>query len=212
VNGILGRLLGRHPADGQGAREARWVVVDCETSGLDPTRDRLLALGAIALRDGRVALDETFEAVLRSPRPSATENILVHGIGADAQLAGRDPGEALPEFSRFLGASVPVAFHAPFDAAILRRAMPTAGADAPRIWLDVAQLAPALFPGRPHRALDDWLGEFGIAPLRRHDALGDALATAQLFLVLIAEAARQGAHHAGDLRRLAREARWLGAR
>ena len=35
---------------------ARWVVIDCETSGLDAARDRLLSVGAVCVRDGRVDL------------------------------------------------------------------------------------------------------------------------------------------------------------
>jgi DNA polymerase III subunit epsilon len=209
---MLGRLLGGRGPGALAAREIRWVVVDCETSGLDPASDRLLSLGAIAVRGQRIVLDEAFHAVLHSPQPSAAENILVHGIGADAQRAGRAPAEALAEFAAFLGDAPVVAFHAPFDAAVLRRALRAVGRPAPDRWLDLAQLAPALYPGKTHRALDDWLGEFSIVPLRRHDALGDANATAQLFLVLLAEAGRQGAHRVADLRRLERDGRWLGAR
>lgn len=186
--------------------------VDCETSGLDPQYDRLLALGAVAVRGARIVVEESFEAVLRADAPSAAANIMVHGIGGDAQLAGRPAREALCAFEAFAAGAPLVAFHAPFDAAALGGAMRAAGLRAPRDWLDLARLAPALYPGRPHRALDDWLGEFGIAPLRRHDALGDALSAAQLLLVLLAEAARQGAHRVADLRRLQREARWLGSR
>ena len=147
-------------------RAARWVVVDCETSGLDAARDRLLAVGAVAVRGGRIELAESFSAVLRQEQASDPANILVHGIGGEAQRAGRPAGDALREFSAFLGEGLPAAFHAPFDATILRRAMARVpGLQAPRAWLDLARLAPALFPGkrREERALDDWLGEFGIA-------------------------------------------------
>ena len=41
---------------------ARWVVIDCETSGLDAARDRLLSVGAVAVRDGVVDLQDFFEA------------------------------------------------------------------------------------------------------------------------------------------------------
>ena len=70
-------------------------------------------------------------------------------------------------------------------------------------------LAPAIFPGRKARQLEDWLAQFGIAVQDRHDALGDAFSTAQLLLVLIAEAKRQGAATAEELRALAGAGRWL---
>jgi DNA polymerase III subunit epsilon len=186
----------------------RWVVVDCESSGLDPARDRLLALGAVAVRDGRIAPAESFAALLRQAAPSAPENILVHGIGAQAQLSGRPPEEALAELRAFLGEGMPVAFHAEFDAELLRRAL---GRAAPRRWLDLAVLAPALYPERAAacRALDDWLAAFGIAQQARHDALGDAFAAAQLLLVLLAAARRQGVATLEGLQGTARARRWL---
>ena len=197
-------------------RAVRWVVVDCETSGLDAARDRLLAVGAVAVRGGRIVLGESFSAALRQDVASDAANILVHGIGGDAQAGGRAPGDALRDFSAFLGEGLPVAFHAPFDAAVLRRAMAAAELAVPARWLDAARLAPALFPSAgpakgARRALDDWLVEFGIACPRRHDALADAYATAQLLLVLLAEAERQGAGTVDRLRKLERSGRWIGS-
>jgi DNA polymerase-3 subunit epsilon len=186
----------------------RWVSIDCETSGLDAQRDQLLALGAVAVRDGRVEPGESFRTLLRQERPSEPGNILVHGIGAEAQLAGRPAAGALDAFRAFVGDGVPVAFHADFDAELLRRAL---GRAAPRRWLDLAALAPALYPERAAacRALDDWLAAFGIAQQARHDALGDAFAAAQLLLVLLAAARRQGVATLEGLQAAARARRWL---
>jgi len=214
----LGRVLARPfgAAAPLSLRAARWVVVDCETSGLDVSRDRLLAVGAVAVRGGRIELAESFSAVLRQDVASDAANILVHGIGGEAQRSGRPAGEVLREFSEFLGEGLPVGYHAPFDDAVLRRAMAREpGLRAPRDWLDLAQLAPVLRPGSPERAqraLDDWLEEFGIACPQRHDALADAYATAQLLLVLLAEAERQGSGTVQRLRRLERAGRWIGSR
>jgi DNA polymerase III subunit epsilon len=168
---------------------ARWVVIDCETSGLDAARDRLLSVGAVIARDGAVVTDEFFEGYVRQETPSATENILIHGIGGDAQRGGQPLAEVIDALARFLGDGIPVAFHAPFDAAVLRRH----GLQARAKWLDLATLAPALFPakGRADSPLEHWLGAFGIPARARHDALGDAFATAQLLLVALGEAKRQ---------------------
>ena len=213
---LLARLFGGANGNGTALRAARWVVVDCETSGLDAARDRLLSVGAVTVRGGRIDLGASFSAVLRQDAPSEPANILVHGIGGEAQLGGRPAADALREFSAFLGDGLPVAFHARFDAAVLRRAMAATGLQAPRAWMDAALLAPALFPGAgpakgERRALDDWLAEFGIAHLARHDALADAYATAQLFLVLLSEAERHGAGTVDRLRRLEQSGRWVAS-
>ncbi len=207
--GALARLFGpRKRKAVVPLRSPRWVVVDCESSGLNPARDRLLSIGAVALREGRVDTAQCFSAVLRQEQASAADNILVHGIGAEAQLGGGDPAAALQAFAAFIADSPPVAFHAAFDRALLERAIP----GWKRRWLDLAELAPALFPGpaRSCRSLDDWLAAFAIPHLARHDALADAYATAQLLLVLLAEAERQGFASADDLFTAARGHRWLG--
>lgn len=168
---------------------ARWVSIDCETSGLDAARDRLLSVGAVQAQDGRVALEPAFHAYVRQEAPSARDNILVHGIGGDAQLAGRPLPEVTALLRAFLEDSIPVGFHAPFDEAVLRRH----GLELRAKWLDLATLLPAFFPdkGRADSPLEHWLAAFGIPALARHDALGDAFATAQLLLVALADARRQ---------------------
>jgi DNA polymerase III subunit epsilon len=213
VIGALARLLGLgHADDALPPRALRWVVVDCESSGLDPERDRLLSIGAVAVREGRVAHADAFGAVLRQEQASAVPNILVHGIGEEAQLGGRDPAAALDEFARYVAGAPLVAFHAAFDQALLRRAMAASGAGWNPRWLDLAQLAPALYPQRAKSctSLDDWLAAFAIGHPARHDAMADAYATAQLLLILLAEAERQRLSSAGELFAIARARRWLG--
>ena len=199
----LARIRGRTPLVA-----VRWVVVDCETSGLDPARDRLLAVGAVVVRAGRVELADSFSAVLRQEQPSEPANILVHGLGGETQRGGQPADQALEAFRAFLADGFPVAFHAPFDAEVLRRALPRR---MPRRWLDLAALAPALYPApaRTCGAFDDWLRAFGIEPQARHDALGDAFCAAQLLLVLLAEAEHQGVATLESLLAAARGSRWL---
>lgn len=179
--------------------EANWVVLDCETSGLDPRRDRLLAVGALRVAGGRIDLAQGFSARVRAPAPSAPANILVHGIGGDAQLAAPLAEEVLPRFAGFVGDAVAVAYQAWFDREVLRRAMAGVGLRAPRRWLDLEPLALDLFPRHTAASLDDWLGAFGIEHAGRHDALLDALAAAELLLVLLAAARRQGRRSVEDL-------------
>lgn len=192
----------------------RVIVVDVETSGLDPFRDRLISIGAIAVQSGLVCLDESFETVLRQEVASEDHNILIHGIGGSAQMLGRDPAAALVDFLAFSGKVPLVAFHSDFDRVLIERATTAAlGIKPDNLWLDLAVLAPALFPdyGRTVRTLDDWLQFFGIQNPDRHDALADALATAQLLLVVLAAAGRQGLATWAQLARLQKDQKWLGA-
>jgi DNA polymerase-3 subunit epsilon len=158
-----------------------------------------------------VDLADAFEARVRQDIPSSAENIVVHGIGGDAQvLEGRELDSVVREFAGFVGNDVPVGFHAGFDAGILRRH----GLKLRAKWLDLAGLAPALFPalGNKQSNLDHWLAAFGIPAQARHDALGDAFATAQLLLVMLNEAKRQRVDTVEALLKTERAGRWLARR
>lgn len=204
----LDRLRGqRHPAlnQAQAARLAAWrglarfkldtpvnetrfVVVDIESSGLDLTRDRLLAIGAVAVTGGRVVLADSLDLVLRQDTASSHENILIHGIGGQAQRSGMDAVDALLDFLEYLGTSPLIAFHAAFDRGMIEKTLwRSLGLRLDHEWADLAHLAPALHPDLAQRlhSLDQWTAHFGIHNFARHSALADALATAQLLLSLM---------------------------
>ncbi|MEO8675147.1 MAG: 3'-5' exonuclease [Casimicrobiaceae bacterium] len=209
-------LAGGRRRDADDVTTGRWVVVDTETTGLDPARDRLVAIGAVAVDDDGIRLDDSFEIVLQSMAPGAAASIEVHGIGQQAQAAGTPAAAALVAFRDWAAGAPRVGFHVDFDRAVLRNAALHAGVAMDEgSWLDLAPLAAAIAPEahpRGGQSLDDWLTAFGIECMSRHNAAADALATAELLLRLRAIAARQG--HAGyaALARIARQRKWLGGR
>lgn len=191
---------------------ARYVVMDVETTGLDLTRDRLIAIGAVAVEGGRIDLADSFEVVLRQDQISSKDNILIHGISGEAQREGLLPAAALAAFLDYLGKSPLVAFHVTFDETMIRRAMRThLGLAFKHSWLDLAYLMPSLLPERAqhYRTLDDWSGRFHIANYARHSALADALATAQLLLAALPLAKRRLSRHYNSLRDLEKAQRWV---
>jgi len=169
----------------------RFVVVDVETTGLNLLTDTLISIGAVAVVNGRIALGDSFSVVLQQRESSRKENILIHGISGSVQREGVPPVDALLAFLEYLGKSPLVAFHVAFDETMIRRAMRQyLGISFKRLWLDLAYVLPALYPDlmRGHRALDDWVSHFDIRNDDRHNAVADALATAELLLVAIAQA------------------------
>jgi DNA polymerase-3 subunit epsilon len=197
---------------GRPATSGRWVVVDVESSGLDAVNDSLIAVGALAVVDGAIDLADSFEVVLRQDAPSATDNIEVHGIGGTEQTQGEEPAIALAAFLDFVGKDPLVAFHAPFDATMLRRAVDRhLGIGFKRPWLDLADIAPLAWPRYASRlqGLDDWLEAFSIPVAFRHRAIADCLATAQLLLRILPHARGIGAATAGELVSLSESNRWL---
>lgn len=201
----------------QAGSPQRWLVLDVESSGLDAASDRLLALAAVSVRvDARrawIELADSFEVVLRQPddvSPLDRANILVHGIGVAAQRRGMDPAQALQRFEAFAGDAPLLGFHVAFDKLLIDRALRAQRVRRLRNpWLDIADIAAVLRPQVAARTLDDWLLACGIPCARRHQAMADALATAELLLHLLPSARADGATGFRDLARLAARRRWL---
>ncbi len=188
----------------------RFVVVDVETSGLNPFSDRLIAIGALTVEDCTVRLNSGFEVVLCQPQASTRANILIHGIDGTTQLGGLAPATALIHFLDYAERAPLVGFHADFDRVMIDRAAREALGQTPStVWLDLAYLAPAVFPGLALQGLDAWTQHFDIENHARHNALADALATAQLLQIVLARAIATGITTLGDLQRIESDQRWL---
>ena len=187
----------------------RWVVVDTETSGLSPERDRLLAIGGVAVDDEGIRVGDSFEVIVQGEPSGDAENIVVHGIGYGEQAAGTPAREALAALRRMgrgrAARGVPCRLRS--DGASRR-----VGACRPR------RRRPAVArPGTARRGaragchghggarLDDWLAAFGIECAVRHNAAADALAAAELLLRL--RASRQSSESSGSTRWSARRVR-----
>lgn len=169
------------------ASQGRYVVVDVESSGLNVNKDRLIAIGAIAVVGGRVDLGDGLDIVLQQDKISDKANILIHGISGTAQREGVPPAEALLTFLEYLGKDPLMAFHVAFDNTMISKALRRhLGLKFEHPWSDLAYMTPALYIDLVHRcrSLDHWMEHFGIGNFARHSALADALSTAELLLAL----------------------------
>jgi DNA polymerase-3 subunit epsilon len=191
---------------------SRFVVVDVETTGLSLAKDRLIAIGAVAVKGGQIDFGDSFEIVVQQQTASAKDNILIHGISSTAQTEGIAPAEALLDFLEYLGRDPLIAFHVTFDETLIKRALKDyLGLSLKHTWLDLAYAVPALYPelSRKYHALDDWIGYFRISNFARHSALADALATAQLFQVAASTARRRNITELKGLLELEKAQRWV---
>jgi DNA polymerase-3 subunit epsilon len=179
---------------------ARYVVAEVETSGPGGRRDRLISIGAVAVARMQVDLADCFTTVLRQERASADANILVHGIGGQAQLAGVEPALGMLDFLDYLGMAPLVAFRADVARTVVERAMKSIlGVPFRHPWIDLAALLPALFPQAGCATREDWLDRFGLAAASWHDATADAFVAAQLLQVALDAASRAGIVNARQL-------------
>ncbi|MEQ1885563.1 MAG: exonuclease domain-containing protein [Bryobacteraceae bacterium] len=179
--------------------EVRFVLLDSETTGLDPRKDRLITIGALGVKSGEILLDDCFEALLKVTHN--TSSVTVHGITRDDSLRGYDEPEALELFLPYLRDGVIVGHHIGHDVATFNAAYERHyGFQLQNRFLDTMDLTLHLerdgaFPGREQIrsfTLDALCDMFGVIPHDRHTAPGDALITALVFLRLLNLAKKVG--------------------
>lgn len=181
-----------------------FVVLDLETTGLSPERDRITEVGAVKVRGGEV-LGE-LRSFVHPGRPIPPAVTAVTGI-TDPMVADAPTAEViLPTVRRFIGDAVLVAHNARFDLSFLRAALARAGLGGfdPMV-VDTARLA--------RRLVRDEVRDLRLATLARfaksrhdpaHRALADARATVDVLHALIERAGTLGATTVEDLQELTR--------
>ena len=168
------------------------VAFDLETTGLDPARDEIVQIGAVRIVGGRLLRGESFEQLVDPGRPVPPSSTRFHGL-TDAMLEGAPPPAiALARFKTFLGDAILIAHNAAFDVAFLRRKEELAGVRFDNPVLDTLLLSALLDPDTGDHSLDAAAARHGITIRARHSALGDAMATAELFLALVPRLERRG--------------------
>lgn len=183
-------------------QDTRLVVMDLETSGLDTRRDKVLSIGAVVIEQGAIDMGTQYECTLYRENHQVTEAILIHGIPPSEIAEGMGAADALLDFMEFSGECVFLAFHAGFDLRMLRRGLrEDLGQRLQHSFIDVAEMAPMLCPDAKvgRGGLDDWQSHFHLNNSQRHNAAADALATAEIALILLSKARVQGIHTLAEL-------------
>jgi DNA polymerase III subunit epsilon len=170
------------------AARVREIVLDTETTGLDPYQGhRLVEIGCIELVN-RIPSGQTFHRYLNPERDMPAEAFAVHGLSADF-LRDKPPfAEIAEELIAFIGDAPLVAHNAMFDLGFLNAELERARkslVNRERL-IDTLLLARRKHPGGPNR-LDDLCARYGIDNSRRtkHGALLDAEILAEVYVELI---------------------------
>ncbi|HUM17399.1 MAG TPA: exonuclease domain-containing protein [Candidatus Nitrosotalea sp.] len=176
--------------------ELTFVVFDTETTGLRPEAgDRVVSLAGVRVRGGRVRPHETFDTLVDPGRSVPPESVRIHGITDEMLIGAPSMVTVLPAFLEFVGPAVLVGHEASFDLRFLEPAARRLGLPsltAARPILDTRLLSRSLHgPGESH-TLEAVAGRLGVTVTGRHSALGDALATAEIFVRLLALVQKRG--------------------
>lgn len=187
--------------------QVRFVVFDTETTGLDPTSDSVLSIGAVAVKGGVIDVKDSFECVVHQAHVSR-DSISVHGLTPGRVQAGLPEKEAIQKFIHFIQGSVLVAHHAGFDRAVINNSIRKHfHAKLLNKTLDTANFSIRLEKfghdpesiRREEYSLDALCRRYQITTHDRHTAPGDSFITAQLFQKLLRLAEKRGIRTLGDL-------------
>jgi DNA polymerase III subunit epsilon len=172
-----------------------FLAVDVETTGLNPRRHHVLAVGWVPLTAGQVVLAGAHEVVVRPPSGVGVgDSATVHGLTDDTLASAPTLTDVLPALLAALHGRVLLAHHTPIELGFLERAARAAyGARLPLTAVDTLALQHRFVVG-PHEEvppgqlrLDAARRHFGLPRYPAHRALTDAIATAELLLAQIAE-------------------------
>jgi DNA polymerase-3 subunit epsilon/CBS domain-containing protein len=178
-----------------------FIAIDLETTGLDPRRDRIVAVAALKFIEGATVPElVTLVNPGRSIPASATS---IHGID-DAMVTGApDEMSAVGRLDAITAEQVIVGHGVAFDIAVLARARGAASAPRPpRAVLCTQRLAASLYPGWPDCSLEVACERLAVSVERRHTADGDAQMAGRLLLQLLPRLQQRGI-------RTVAEALWL---
>ena len=162
------------------------VVLDTETTGLDPAKARIVEIGAVPLRRGR--LDET--AVLRrlvNPgEPIPADATRIHAIDDSSVASAPKFAGVWPDISAATSDAILIGHTFGFDLAVLKRECERADlAWVPPRTLDTRLLAQVAEPNLGGYTLEQLAQWLGVEIDKRHSALADAIITGKIFLALL---------------------------
>ena len=194
-----------HPErDETGLDKLAFTVFDTETTGLSPSEDEIISIGAVRVVNGRLLRHETFDQLVDPGRPVSPISAKLTGIAAEL-LAGQPPIETvLPAFARFCGDTVLVGHDVGFDLRFLALKEERTGVRLSQPVLDTLLLDAALQPEQEDHSLEAIAARLGVSVIGRHTALGDAILTAEIFLRQLRLLAAQELVTLGRARRAAR--------
>ena len=166
-------------------KDLDFVVVDVEATGAKMPPNRLIELGAYRIRGGRIV--DKFMSLVNPEIP--IPRFVASLTGISNEMVKRAPvfAEVAPQWLDFVSDSVLVAHNAPFDTSFLNHEISRVypGHRMVNPHLCTVRLSRRALPDLCNHRLDTIADHFSIPIISRHRAGSDALATAEIFILLL---------------------------
>lgn len=172
-------------------RDVRFLVLDCEMSGLDPRKSELLSVGWVRIQNSHIQYS-TRKHLLMHMRDGVGESIKIHGL-FDYNLAGAGSvASVLGALAKEIPGSILVFHHALLDIAFLQKAsLQSFGCPLHFQYIDTMAVEQQRLNRQGKAAnlrLNMCRDRYGLPKAFEHNAMFDAVATAELLLAQIAYA------------------------
>ena len=187
-------------------RELEFAALDFETTGLDYGKDAVVSFGVVPVLRGRVAVGEAVHQLVVPEVPSSPDSMKIHRILPQDLVDAAPPEVARERLRNCLEGRFLITWFADVEIAFLTKMF----GGGSRSWRRRTVVVRELFieleaVSRSRRyTLSSVAEHYGVPVANAHDALDDALVTAQLFLMLAARLEGAGRGTARSLLRLTR--------
>lgn len=165
--------------NGLGEKEQLFAIIDTETTGGNPSKDRVMEI-AIIVHNGKKIVKQ-YSSLINPEAPIMPFVVSLTGINNDMLKDAPTFPEIAKEINELTENAIFVAHNARFDYGVLRNEFKRIGMRFNRKQLCTVKLARQILPGYKSYSLGKLCREMGIPVDNRHRALGDAEATALLF-------------------------------
>jgi DNA polymerase-3 subunit epsilon len=182
-----------------------FTVFDTETTGLTPSEDEIVSIGAVRIVNGRLLRQETFDRLVDPGRPVDPTSTRVHGISSEMLEGQPTIDEVLPQFAQFAEGTVLVGHNVAFDLRFLELKEARTGVRFTQPVLDTLLLSAVVSPDEEDHSLEAMAARLGASVIGRHTALGDAMLTGEIFLKQSRLLAARGLRTLGEVREAARQ-------
>ena len=159
------------------------VVFDIETTGFSPIKNKIIEIGAVKVKNGKIT--DKFSTFVNPEVPIPFEIEKLTSISDNMVLNAPTIEQVLPKFLEFCGDAVMVAHNASFDMSFMKHNALLLGKAFDPAILDTVSMARFLLPNLHRFKLDTVAKELKISLENHHRAVDDAGATAEIFVKFV---------------------------
>lgn len=159
-----------------------YIAFDLETTGLNPMENEIIEIGALKVRDGKVA--ERFMEFIRPSSPISSEITDLTGITNEMVASARPRGAVIADFLDFCEEDVLIGHNIGFDYSFVKANAVSDGLSFEKNGIDTLKIARKVHKDLPSRSLGTLCEHYHIENKAAHRAYHDALATAKLYQTL----------------------------